>query len=53
MALESTQPVTEMITRNIFWGGVGGKDGRYVGLKTLPPSCADFLESGSLNLLET
>jgi hypothetical protein len=43
MALGSTQPVTEMITRNISWGGgVGGrgKGGRCVGLTTLPPSCA-------------
>jgi len=35
-----TQPLTEMSTRNISWG----KDGRYVGLTTLPPSCADCLE---------
>jgi hypothetical protein len=28
------------------------KGGRCVGLTTLPPSCADFLESGSLNLLK-
>jgi hypothetical protein len=38
MALGSTQPVTEMSTRNISWGG------RCVGLTTLPPSCADFLK---------
>jgi hypothetical protein len=31
----------------------GGKGGRCVGLTTLPPSCADCLKSGSLNLLET
>jgi hypothetical protein len=43
MALGSTQPLTEMSTRNISWGG-GGKGGRYVGLTTLPPSCADCLE---------
>ena len=30
----------------------GGKGGRCVGLTTLPPSCADFLKSGNLNLLE-
>jgi hypothetical protein len=30
----------------------GGKGGRYVGLTTLPPSCADCVKSGSLNLLE-
>ena len=29
-----------------------GKSGRCVGLTTLPPSCGDCLESGSLNLLE-
>jgi len=34
MALGSVQPLTEM----------GGKDGRCVGLKILPPSCADCLE---------
>jgi hypothetical protein len=32
---------------------LGGKGGRCVGLTTLPPSCADCLKSGSLNLLET
>jgi hypothetical protein len=31
---------SEMSTRNIAWG----KGGRCVGLTTLPPSCADFLE---------
>jgi hypothetical protein len=41
MALESTQPLTEMSTRNIYWGGEGG---RCIGLTTLPPSCADCLE---------
>jgi hypothetical protein len=41
MALGSTQPLTEMSTRNISWRGKGG---RYVGLTTLPPSCADCLE---------
>jgi hypothetical protein len=35
---------TEMNTRNISWGGGGGKGGRCVGLTTLPPSCADCLE---------
>ena len=29
-----------------------GKGGRCVGLTTVPPSCADCLKSGSLNLLE-
>jgi hypothetical protein len=41
MALGSTQPLTEMSTRNISWGG---KRGRCVALTTLPPSCADCLE---------
>jgi len=41
MALGLTQPLTEMSTRNIF---PGGKGGRFVGLTTLPPSCADCLE---------
>ena len=31
---------------------LGGKGGRCVWLATLPPSCADFLKFGSLNLLE-
>jgi hypothetical protein len=35
------QPLTEMSTRSISWGG---KDGRCVGLTTLPPSCADCLQ---------
>jgi hypothetical protein len=38
-----TQPLTEMSVRNISWGE-GGKGGRCIGLATLPPSCADFLE---------
>jgi hypothetical protein len=40
MALGSTQLLIEMSTRNISWG----KDGQCLGLKTLPPSCADCLE---------
>jgi hypothetical protein len=49
MALGSTQPLTEMSTRNISWC----KGGRCVGLTTLPPSCADCLKKcGSLDLLE-
>jgi len=39
--LGSTQPLTEMCTRDVF---LGGKGGRCVGLTTLPPSCADCLE---------
>ena len=41
MTLGSTQPLTEMSTGNISWGGKGG---RCVRLTTLPPSCADCLE---------
>jgi hypothetical protein len=37
MALGLTQPLTEMITRNISWG----ESGRCVGLTTLTRSCAD------------
>jgi len=37
MALGSTQPLTEMSTRSISWGG---KSGRCVRLTTLPPSWA-------------
>jgi len=38
--LGSTQPLTEMSNRDISWG----KDGRCLGLTTLPPSCADSLK---------
>ena len=48
MALESTQPLTEMSTRLI----PGGKCGRYVRLTTSPPSCAVVMKSGNLNFLE-
>jgi len=41
MALGLSQPLTEMSTSNVSWGSKGS---RYVGLKTLPPSCADCLE---------
>jgi len=41
MALESTQSLTEMSTRNISWGSKGG---RCVGLTNLSPSCADCFE---------
>jgi hypothetical protein len=40
MTLGTTQPLTEISTRNISWG----KGGRCVGLTTLPPSCADCLK---------
>ena len=46
MALGSTQPLTEMITRNISLGGLGGGErgvtcGRCVGLTNLSLLCAD------------
>jgi hypothetical protein len=48
MALESTQPSTEMST-SVF---PGGKGGRCVRLTTLPPSCAVVMKSENLNFLE-
>ena len=48
MALDSTQPLTEMSTRCI----PGDKGGRYVRLITLPPSCAVVMKSGNFNFLE-
>jgi len=44
MALGLNQPLTEMSTRNISWGGEGGKGGRCLGLTMLPPSYADCRE---------
>jgi len=41
MALVFTQSLTEMNIPGIF---PGGKGGQCVGLRTLPPSCADCLE---------
>jgi hypothetical protein len=41
MALELTNPLPEMSTRNISWWGKGG---RCIELTTLLPSCADCLE---------
>jgi len=41
MALGSTQPLAEMITKNISWRGKGD---RCVGLTTLTTSCADCRE---------
>ena len=41
VALGSTQSLTEMSTRNISWGGKGG---RCLELTNLSPSCADCLE---------
>jgi hypothetical protein len=40
MALRSTQPLTEISTRNISWG----KGGRCVGLTTLPLLCTDCIK---------
>jgi len=50
MTLGSTQPLTEKSTRNVSWGGKGG---RCVGLITLPPTRADFLEIWELQPLRT
>jgi len=41
MAMGSTQPMTEMITKNIPWEGKGH---RCLGLKNLPPSYAEYCE---------
>ena len=49
MALGSTQPLTEMSTRNI---SPGGKGGRRVGLTNLPSSCVDYLEILESHFLE-
>jgi len=43
VALGPTQPSTDLSTSIISWG-CGDKSGRCVGLKFLPPSCADCLE---------
>jgi len=40
MALELTQPLKEMSTKNIYWS----KGNLCVGFTTLPPSCADCLD---------
>jgi len=54
MALGSTQPLTEMSTRNISCGAFpGDKSGRCVRLATLAQSCAVVMKSGNLNFLET
>jgi len=49
MALGLTQPLTEMSTRNISWGGNGG---RCTGLQPYHLHVPIVLKSGSLNLLE-
>ena len=49
MALGSTQPLTEMSTGSISWGGKGG---RCVRLTSFPTYCAVVTKSGNLNFLE-
>ena len=51
MAVGSTQPLTEMSTRNISWGG-RSKGGRCVGLTTYHLRVLTVSKSGSLKLLE-
>jgi hypothetical protein len=54
MALGSTQPLTEMSTRNISWGrGGGGKAVGAYGRQPYHPHVPIVLKSRSLNLLET
>jgi hypothetical protein len=48
MAMGSTQPLTDMSTRNVSCG----KGGRCVGLKILPHSYADYLKIWEPKLLE-
>jgi len=48
MAQGSTQPLTEMSTRNIC----GGKNGQCLRLTTLPQFWAIVMKSGNLNFLE-
>jgi hypothetical protein len=51
MALGSTQPLTEMSTRNLKKRNLGVKCGRRVGLTTLPPSVSRLSKQcGNLNL---
>jgi hypothetical protein len=52
MALGSTQPLTEMSTRNLSWGGGGGKRGRCVWLTAYHLHVPIVSKSGSLDLLE-
>jgi hypothetical protein len=42
MVLGSTLPLAAVSIRNVFWSGKGG---RWVGLRTLQPSCADCFEN--------
>ena len=41
VVLGLTEPLTEMSTKDISWGSKGG---RFIGLVTVPPSGADFLQ---------
>jgi hypothetical protein len=51
MALGSTQPLTEMITRNILGMFLGVKHGRRLGLTTLPPPMSQLSRKcGNLNI---
>jgi hypothetical protein len=51
MALRSTQPLTELSTRNILWIFLGVKGGRRVGLTALPPSMSRLSRKyGNLNI---
>jgi hypothetical protein len=51
VALRSTQPLTEMSTRNLKKRNLGVKCGQRVGLTNLPPSVSRLSkECGSLNL---
>jgi hypothetical protein len=53
VAVGWTQPLTEMSTRNISWGGGGGKGGRCIGLTEGGNlHVAVILTSGSRNHLE-
>jgi hypothetical protein len=52
MALGLTQPLTEMSTRNISWGGGGGKAAGVLGWPPYHLHVSIVLKSESLSLLE-